>query len=218
MDDLKNILQNRSYLLLLTALFNLLLTPFYVYAIGEGAGKFAVAANYFLLIAAGYNICPVKRPLSGPNVVGVLVVTTILLEFFMPENSGVQLARILATMVFFVMLFRYTVLHLLKIDNVVFDNVLGAIAGYMIVAMFGASVFELVEYSIPGSFDFNSSARSFFQFHYFSFVCTTTVGFGDIVPTNPQSQSLMVSLSVIGQMYLAIVIALFMGKFMKSNT
>ena len=54
---------------------------------------------------------------------------------------------------------------------------------------------------------------------YWATVTCTTVGYGDITPLTAPSQSLTLVLNIIGQFYLAIVIGVFVGKYInvKSN-
>jgi hypothetical protein len=48
---------------------------------------------------------------------------------------------------------------------------------------------------------------SLHNFIYYSFVCLTTTGFGDIAPISGGARSLSVMESVFGQLYVAILIA-----------
>ena len=48
---------------------------------------------------------------------------------------------------------------------------------------------------------------------YFSFVTMTTLGYGDILPDIQQTRSLAILLSIVGPMYVAVVVALMVGKF-----
>jgi hypothetical protein len=42
---------------------------------------------------------------------------------------------------------------------------------------------------------------------YFSFVTQTTLGYGDIIPTHPLSQSLVTTEALVGQIYLVVLVA-----------
>ena len=48
---------------------------------------------------------------------------------------------------------------------------------------------------------------------YYTFVTFTTLGYGDIVPHAPAARSLAILISVTGQIYIAIIIALLVGKY-----
>jgi voltage-gated potassium channel len=48
---------------------------------------------------------------------------------------------------------------------------------------------------------------------YFSFVTLATLGYGDIVPLKPYTRSLSTLIAITGQFYIAIIVALLVGKF-----
>ena len=48
---------------------------------------------------------------------------------------------------------------------------------------------------------------------YYTFMTFTTTGYGDILPNHPLSKSLAVLISVCGQLYIAIIIAMLVGKY-----
>jgi hypothetical protein len=52
---------------------------------------------------------------------------------------------------------------------------------------------------------------------YFSFVTLATLGYGDIVPLKPYTRSLATLIAIIGQFYIAIIVALLVGKFSAQN-
>ena len=56
------------------------------------------------------------------------------------------------------------------------------------------------------------SVSVFVNFVYFSFITMSTVGYGDITPKIPESQTLAYFISVTGQLYIAIIIAFLVGK------
>jgi voltage-gated potassium channel len=48
---------------------------------------------------------------------------------------------------------------------------------------------------------------------YYSFVTFSTLGYGDLVPIKPYSRSLATFIAVTGQLYIAVIVALLVGKF-----
>ena len=48
---------------------------------------------------------------------------------------------------------------------------------------------------------------------YFSFVTLASLGYGDIVPLKPIARSLATFIAVSGQFYIAIIVAMLVGKF-----
>lgn len=88
---------------------------------------------------------------------------------------------------------------------------MGAINVYLLVALYGAFGFEVIQLmmgdSISDTVDLSGIDSDFSTYIYFSMVSLTTVGFGDFVPVNIVSKMLSVFLSAIGILYPAIVIA-----------
>ena len=76
----------------------------------------------------------------------------------------------------------------------------------------GGILFESIHLMDPKSFKL-IAGFSGYSFYYFSFISITTVGYGDITPLTALAQSLTLVLNVIGQFYLTIIIAVFVGKY-----
>jgi hypothetical protein len=54
--------------------------------------------------------------------------------------------------------------------------------------------------AVSGAFDLPSAI-------YLSFVTVATVGFGDIVPSNPVSRGLVITEAILGQFYMVVLVA-----------
>jgi hypothetical protein len=52
------------------------------------------------------------------------------------------------------------------------------------------------------------------DFIYYSFVTMTTLGYGDIYPLEPLPRSLSIFFAVAGQLYLTLIIAMLVGKYL----
>ncbi len=113
-----------------------------------------------------------------------------------------------------VVMFSYVSLLLLsKILSVRSDVsgelIAGAVAVYLLLGAIFAYLFALVETVTPGSFlDAHSQALNF---HYYSMVTLTTLGYGDIVPVTPVARGLGAFEAVLGQLYLTVLIARLVG-------
>jgi len=49
---------------------------------------------------------------------------------------------------------------------------------------------------------------------YYSFVTLVTVGYGDIGPVSPEARALAISQAVVGQLYLVVLVASLVGRFL----
>jgi voltage-gated potassium channel len=106
----------------------------------------------------------------------------------------------------------------LRERNVTFDTIAGAASVYLLLGFVGANLFAVLERMEPGSFTTpphwmlthpNSSA----PFIYFSFVTLATLGYGDIVPARPAAAALTLVEALVGQLYMAILIAWLVGLY-----
>jgi voltage-gated potassium channel len=105
-------------------------------------------------------------------------------------------------------------------EKVSADSVCGAICGYVLIGLTFGHLFWLVEAVTPGSFRLSSELVTQFQnedlryplLTYFSLVTLTTAGYGDIVPVQPPSRWLAAVEAMLGQLYLACLIAELVGR------
>ncbi len=119
---------------------------------------------------------------------------------------------------FFTFLIGYYINQIAQAKNVTSGVIFQAIIGYLLLGLiFSILVGILVQFN-PGMFSFSTtiepgSEGSLSEYIYFGFVTMSTLGYGDIVPLMPFSRSLSILISVSGQLYLAILIALLVGKY-----
>ena len=105
----------------------------------------------------------------------------------------------------------FSIKDLRKINH---NIVVGAIIGYLLIGIIGGQFCILLDLFIPGSFDPIAWDQSFYQYFYFSFISLTSVGFGDITPQTDAARSLALLISLVGQIYVTVIIALIIGKFL----
>ncbi len=102
-----------------------------------------------------------------------------------------------------------------KENEVSIQVIYGAISGYILIGLIGAMVAAMIELVIPGSYNFSVIIDyDYSDFFYFSFVTLTTLGYGDITPVNRPAETLSIVLSLAGQLYMTILIAILIGKFL----
>jgi voltage-gated potassium channel len=92
--------------------------------------------------------------------------------------------------------------------------IFGAISGYLILGIMGGFWMTLMDFVEPFSFHKSISHLPSYDYTYFSFVSMTTLGFGDILPQNPPAKAVVMLITILGQLYLSILIGLLIGKLM----
>ncbi|WP_455207013.1 ion channel [Kaarinaea lacus] len=105
--------------------------------------------------------------------------------------------------------------------EITIETVAGAICVYLFIGIFWADVYALVEIANPGSFSLLKDeaqeamqvvAHRTSQFNYFSFVTLSTLGYGDITPQTRPAQGLAAMEAILGQLFLAVLIARLVGQ------
>ena len=93
------------------------------------------------------------------------------------------------------------------------DVIFAAISAYLLLGIAWGHLYELLEMTAPGSFKGLGADLIKDDLFYFSFVTLCTLGFGDVVPITRPARSLTILEAVIGQLYIAVLIARLMGSY-----
>ena len=93
------------------------------------------------------------------------------------------------------------------------NRLTGAVCIYLMLGLGWALLYALLELLVPGSFNGVDIAvrTSFWEFVYFSFVTITTLGYGDVTPELPFAEVLAYMEAIVGQFYMAILVATLVG-------
>ncbi|ALO36099.1 hypothetical protein CMT41_16195 [Colwellia sp. MT41] len=136
------------------------------------------------------------------------------------DDAGFDQLYLLLLLSFFVSSALRTAKQVLFTGDIDGNKILGAICLYLLMGLIWAVLYTLVQLSFPGSFTNISSDSAWFtlfpDFIYFSFVTITTLGFGDIAPLLPISRFLVYFEAIVGQFYLAILVASLVGSHMSN--
>lgn len=98
----------------------------------------------------------------------------------------------------------------LRTQRVDAEHVYAALSAYVLIGIFAGLLHHLIEETWPGSYVSSGAAIADFSFTtaiYFSFVTLATLGYGDIVPQTDIARGVTVVEAVVGQLYLAVLIA-----------
>jgi uncharacterized membrane protein len=90
---------------------------------------------------------------------------------------------------------------------------------YLMMALLFSQLYSIIYTLLPGSISFPATDTDLegrvvdIAFNYFSFITIATLGYGDITPRHPVSQMMASVEAVIGQFYVAIVVAWLVSMF-----
>ena len=98
------------------------------------------------------------------------------------------------------------------------EHVFAALSAYLLAGYFFALFYWIVEDLVRGSFFMQGYGVlevkfSLQQAVYFSFVTLSTLGYGDIVPLSTVARGIAVGEAILGQLYLAVLVARLVGGY-----
>jgi len=145
------------------------------------------------------------------------------------QNDSLLLLGLILEIIFFSITTITILIHVLQYKKVTADKIYGAICGYLLIGIMWALLYTTIETVSPGSFlflhgtgsihHFQSLHRFYFSsFLYYSFVTLTTLGYGDILPSSVLSQIFSSIEAVLGQLYVAVLIARLVGLHISHTT
>jgi hypothetical protein len=148
---------------------------------------------------------------------GTLVAMVLTFVFDLPDA---RLVLVGLEFIFLGLLAISIFLDVMRAERVTMDTVFGACCVYLMLGLTWTGIYEMIEILQPGSFDFGPLAgpsenlaevATTSKLSYFSFITMTTVGYGDVTPVAPAAQAFAALQGLVGQLYMAIVIARFVA-------
>jgi hypothetical protein len=122
--------------------------------------------------------------------------------------------------VFFMIIVVRFITQIAKTKEVDLKVIIESINGYLLLGLAYSIVVAVVMTNIDNAYKFpeminvyGSNSGYLHEYIYYTFVTFTTLGYGDIVPLLPISKSLTLLISISGQFYIAIIIAMLVGKY-----
>jgi len=204
-------------------LFSLILvvamTPFFNLIPG-GKSLFHLAF-IAVIVTAVWDIASTRRLLIISITFGVPVLAARLTS--MIGNSDALFLRG-AVQGLSVLFFSYIVFEIVwditTSSNVTNDTIRGAFCAYLLMGLAWASAYQLVALLQPGAIDIGPGGEitQAQNFTYYSFVVLTTLGFGDITPVSGLARSLTWIEAVVGQLFIATIIARLVGIRMRDDS
>ena len=94
--------------------------------------------------------------------------------------------------------------------------IVDVICGYLLIGVILGFLNRVLLWINPGAIGLDGPS-TISDIIYYSFITVTTIGYGDISPVSSAAKSLSILFGVIAQLYLTIIIALIIGKFLNSK-
>lgn len=190
------------------------LLQFGVPVVGLGpAWGFAYMLGYAAMLAAAVNVAHIDGREIGTTVTASVLFAVAASVFSLRQDSDIATIAMLvsvalANAVIITSLLGYVFRR--TADGGPTGLVSAAVAVYLLIGGFFGALFAIIEIIAPGSWSdpqIASGPVPWQNLLYFTFVSISTLGYGDIVPTNDWSRMLSSLVGVAGTLYLAIVVA-----------
>ncbi len=149
---------------------------------------------------------------------GVLVILVTLLNLFLPDYRTLKVLTFFLNTLFFIIVTVALVSHIASTDEVYGSTMLCAINSYLLIGLTLSILFLILDIFVPDSFrQIDSGEGSLSSYLYYGFVTLSTLGYGDITPNTALARSLATFTALFGQLYLVIIMALIIGKYLSGK-
>jgi hypothetical protein len=136
-------------------------------------------------------------------------------------TPALELAGAIGWLAFFVFVTGTQLHSTLRQRTITGETISMAMSVYLLLGITWAMLFALIHELQPGAFAFSAAAdrtvsaeNAYPVFIYFSLTTLSTVGYGDITPVSMQARFAAVAEGIVGQLFLAILVARLVGMHM----
>ncbi len=130
-------------------------------------------------------------------------------------SEAIKVLSLVLMVLYFIYIVGGVVQFLLKSRVVDRDVILGCVAGYLLIGILISFIFALLLEFDPGALSVAADQIDYSDILYFTMISFTTIGYGDITPVASMARLLAYFSGVVGQMYMGIVTAIIVGKFIQ---
>lgn len=170
-----------------------------------------------ILAAAMYTLDPENRKNRSWVFLGSVAIGSQLITLGKLPFEG-QVIAAMIVIFFFGSLTLRIIIQIANSRKVNLHVILGSVSAYLMIGIAGGLLFVLVEFLNPNAISFSYTTEpNLHDFFFYSFVTLTTLGYGDVTPQAPIAQFLAYTLAIAGQIYMTILVAFLMGKYLSRN-
>jgi hypothetical protein len=208
--------RQKDLIFLITLIFLMFSTKIFAYFLSN---EMAQLLTFLILVLNGSNL--IEASYKGNTFNRSLAIVTLILSILYYQFPTQRLIGFLSFIFLFLYLLFITYFlfsMLLKVKIVGQSQIIAAFSGYILIGLIGSFLFKIILLFHPDAISIaipQSDPQG--NLVYFSFISMITIGYGDIVPVSFWAQRLAMLLGLVGQFYLSIIVAIFIGKFLKNS-
>ena len=189
-------------------------------------GRFADLMLVAIFVAALIETVRTRHNAIAAMVLGLPAILLRVVVAFMDDSPSIN-GLTLAVNGLFIGFLIWNLLHDLATDErATGERIFGALCAYVFIGLFFALIYTHMEDRYPGTFTSSTGligepgvpeANLYPVFTYYSFITLTTLGYGDITPVAEHARTLSWFEALLGQLYLAVMVAGFVAVHISEN-
>jgi hypothetical protein len=206
-----------STILLLIVLAILFIVP--VFPIGSHKFIYNTLLTLLLFFAA----MTMERHRKNMLFIAILALVFEWIAYFLDLSLLLTLSQTVL-FVYFILVVVGLIIQVATTAKVTARVIVESISGYLLMGVVFSLIIMVLARNVSAAYSFGGVVREagvqgwqMSEFIYYGFITYTTLGYGDIVPLLPVSRAVAVLASVTGQIYLTVIIAMLVGKFLSGR-
>ena len=173
-----------------------------------------IKLDFFIILIACYFII---RKIKTSRFIGYVTFILIIIDSYLESDILNYLAQI-GISYLIIHAFVLVLKEAMSLKGDTKNLILVSITGYLIIGLVGGFLAAGLDYLLPNSYYHSTGMEiELYNYIYYSFVTMTTLGYGDIIPVTDKSQALALMLVISGQLFLSVIIAINIAKFMQKK-
>ena len=216
--------EGNFFFLLMGLLALLLAGPLTFEIVGYTTGTLVSVAFSATLIIGIWSFVESRRWFITGVVLAAASLAITLLGIFLPENPlnsfYLDLLDLSIALIFCGLSLVFALRQVFTGTAMTLNRMTGAVCVYLLLGI-SLGIINLFIYKlVPGSFKGISDSADLtagLDLFYYTFVTMTTLGYGDITPVRPLARAVAYMTAVGGQFYIAILVGMLVGLYLKKS-
>ncbi len=217
---MKSITNQNNFLYLFFSLMIFLFSAAVVVEFPGSLGEDIFSIVTLIMLAVSMKSLKTERTWTWTvyALIAVFVLFTVLGKFF---GHAFYVYFILVTLlVFFMGSFSTAAKQVLFVGDIDTNKIIGSLTLYLLLGLIWTMIYLLLLAMDPSAFSGVEAAnwqQGFARVAYYSFVTLTTLGYGDILPTNHIAEFFVYMEAIIGVFYMAIIVSSLISLHLSAN-
>ena len=172
--------------------------------------------SYSIILISILSVIEKRKTRELKILYGLILISVsfIWIGYFSLDNT-INIISFIFNIIVFVNASVIMIRQIVESDQVDAKVIIEVVNGYLLIGVMftltNTLIWELNHQSL------NIATAEFSDLVYYSFITLTTIGYGDIAPQTEWSKMVSVFFGLTGQLYLTIIVALIIGKFLNKK-